>query len=167
MLWWGFCWSLYWGFNHQQEEHQRSIQNIQRYQSRFPLISVKTRFYPACFSIQLENYFIGKDPHLTTSSYKSELSTSCSSCNLTGAYCQPQLLHSVYLWKKNTIIFNYICVFLTRVGLCAHKTVSRHWFALQWSRAQWSRFWACCTERHVLLNFISHRSNWYLLLSKS
>lgn len=48
----------------------------------------------------LENYFIGKDPHLTTSSYKSELSTSCSSCNLTGAYYQPHLLHSVYLWKK-------------------------------------------------------------------
>lgn len=94
------CWSLYWGFYHQWEEYKRSIRNIQSYQHRFPLISLKPRFYPSCFSIQLENDFIHKDPHLTTSAYKPELSASSSSCDLTGVCSQPYLLHVTYLRKR-------------------------------------------------------------------
>lgn len=76
---------LYWGFYHRWEEHCRSIQNLQWYRDWFPLISAKPRLYPVRFSIQLENDFICKDPHLPTSPYKSKFSTACSSLKSIGA----------------------------------------------------------------------------------
>lgn len=98
--------------------------------------------YPVCFSIQLENYFICKDPHLPTSSYKSEFSTACSSPNSTGVYRQSHLFYIRFLWQKKNYYLYFLSVFLTRVGPCTHKTISKQRLVAQWTRSA-----------HAFLNF--------------